>query len=118
MRFGFDGYDGEKKSPQTLLSRWINPRVQPELYTDTTWERVVERLERERAEAAAKADGSAEAAACAALADAYAAHAEFGRARTFATRALELNRARYGPQAPETALRSRALAAIPDFDAP
>jgi hypothetical protein len=119
MAPGINDYDSQKQTPPTLLSRWMNRRVQPEIYSNTTsFERVAKKLEAELADAANKHDDLAEAAACDRLANTYAAHAEFGSARKYAARALELHRARLGPEHPETARTKAALDAIPDFDAP
>jgi hypothetical protein len=118
VRPGID-YESEKQTPPTLLSHWMNRRLQPEIYANTTsFEPIVKKLMATLAEAAAKRDDVSEAATCDALANAYAGNAEFGDARKYAARALELRRARLGPQHQDVLKAQAALDAIPDFDAP
>ena len=116
-RPGLHGYDGEKQSPPSLLSHWMNRRVTPELYEDTTYEKVVARLEANAAAAATRGDALEEAKAHESLANTHAAMAAFGSARTNAHRALELRRKVLGDQHELTLRSERTLAAIPDFDA-
>jgi hypothetical protein len=119
MAPGVNGYDSEKQTPPTLLSRWMNRRSQPELYSNTTtFERIVQKLDVRVADAVARSDALGEAAACDALASAYAPHAEFGAARKYATRSLTRRSERLGPRHPDAVRARRALEDIPDFEAP
>lgn len=118
VRPGAGGYDSERQTPPSFISRWMNRRVLPELYGDApiTESALQKRLEARAGDAATRGDRLAEASAEDALASLFAAYAQFARARAHARRALDLRRGVLPADHVDVARSERALASIPDFD--